>query len=433
MGCIMIHPYWNFPRITVKIPTMTTMADLMASLDKKHISFSRGEEIKGEIVQISESEVIVDLGGKSEGALNKRDFLPEQLEELKIGSEIKAFVLTPENESGQVILSLFRAVQGGKRAEEQAKKWQKFITAQQRQTTLLGRVIEVNKGVLVVEIDSSTHSTRSANSGRASSGQASSGRAGSGQGKIRGFVPSSQVSLKSVAGFTGELAGQELKLKVIEIDPGDNRLVLTARAELSDDEQKSFSGVKSGDKVSGEVVAVAPFGLFVNVDGPPASLGEQGEALRAGLEGVIFATELSWTPFDSFDKTQDGSAQGKDEEKPEFKVGDKVEAKVIGKDENLGRLNLSLRQMQEDPFTALAENFQVDDVVSGTVKEITTAGISVALEKGVEGLVPAAKVDQGNPYTVGQTTNFLVDSVDTRQRKINLAPFLTSTVGLIYK
>ena len=180
-------------------------------------------------------------------------------------------------------------------------------------------------------------------------------------------------------------------------------------------------------------MAVAPFGLFVNVDGPPASLGEQGEALRAGLEGVIFATELSWTPFDSFDKTQDGSAQGKDEEKPEFKVGDKVEAKVIGKDENLGRLNLSLRQMQEDPFTALAENFQVDDVVSGTVKEITTAGISVALEKGVEGLVPAAKVDQGNPYTVGQTTNFLVDSVDTRQRKINLAPFLTSTVGLIYK
>src|SRR3989344_8284210 len=377
MGCIMIHPYWNFPRITVKIPTMTTMADLMASLDKKHISFSRGEEIKGEIVQISESEVIVDLGGKSEGALNKRDFLPEQLEELKIGSEIKAFVLTPENESGQVILSLFRAVQGGKRAEEQAKKWQKFITAQQRQTTLLGRVIEVNKGGLMVEIDSSTAL------------------------RVRGFVPSSQVSLKSVAGFTGELAGQELKLKVIEIDPGDNRLVLTARAELSDDEQKSFSGVKSGDKVSGEVVAVAPFGLFVNVDGPPASLGEQGEALRAGLEGVIFATELSWTPFDSFDKTQDGSAQGKDEEKPEFKVVDKVEAKVIGKDENLGRLNLSLRQMQEDPFTALAENFQVDDVVSGTVKEITTAGISVALEKGVEGLVPAAKVDQGNPYTVG--------------------------------
>src|SRR3990167_6816653 len=153
MGCIMIHPYWNFPRITVKIPTMTTMADLMASLDKKHISFSRGEEIKGEIVQISESEVIVDLGGKSEGALNKRDFLPEQLEELKIGSEIKAFVLTPENESGQVI---------------------------------------------------STLSTRAANSKRASSGQESSGRPSSGQGKIRGFVPRSQVSLKSVAGFTGE-------------------------------------------------------------------------------------------------------------------------------------------------------------------------------------------------------------------------------------
>ncbi len=352
---------------------MSTMADLMASLDKKHITFSRGEEVIGEIVQIQGNEIIIDLGGKSEGVLNKRDFLPAQLEELKIGSKVNAFVLTPENESGQVILSLFKAVQGGKKAEEQAKKWQKFITAQQRQSTLMGKVTEVNKGGLMVEID-----------------------------KARGFVPSSQVSLKSLSDFTGELVGQELKLKVIEIDPGSNRLVLSAKVELSDDNKKKLSEVKVGEKVQGEVIASAPFGLFINV---------------GSLEGIIFTTELSWS----------------EDEKPEVKVGDKIEAKVTGKDESLGRLNLSLRQTQEDPFTKLAENFQVDDVVKGTVKEVTQNGVIVALEQGVEGLVLNDKVDQSNPFTVGQTTNFLVDSIDTKKRRVNLAPFLTSTVGLIYK
>lgn len=381
---------------------MATMADLMASLDKKHITFSRGETVSGEIVLISDNEIMVDLGSKAEGVLNKRDFLPEQLGELKVGSKVSSYVLTPENEAGQVILSLFRAVQGGKRAEEQAKKWQKFITAQQRQTTLMGRVIEVNKGGLMVEVDPSTHSAGLR--GREPSGRIGSGQAGSGQGKVRGFVPSSQVSLKSIASFTGELAGQELKLKVIEIDPGNNRLVLTAKAELSEDEKSKFAEVKVGDKVSGEVVIVALFGLFVNVAG-------------LGLEGMVFAQELSWT----------------EDDKPEFKVGDKVEAKVTGKDENLGRLNLSLRQMQEDPFEKSAENFQVDDVIKGTVKEIASQGVVVALDGGVEGLIPTSKMDQGNPYTIGQTANFLVDSVDTRQRRINLAPFLTSTVGLIYK
>lgn len=350
-----------------------TMADLMASLDRRHITFSRGETASGKITLISDNEIVVDLGVKAEGVLNKRDFLPEQLRELKVGSKIEAYVLVPENESGQVVLSLFRAVQGGKRAEEQAKKWQKFITAQQRQTTLMGKVVEVNKGGLLVEVE-----------------------------KVRGFVPSSQVSLKCIHQFTGDLVGRELKLKVIEIDPGNNRLVLTAKTELSEDEKKKFSEVQVGDKVSGGVVVIAPFGLFVGID---------------GLEGIVFTQELAWT----------------EDKKPELKVGDKIEAKVTGKDENLGRLNLSLRQIQEDPFVSLAENFQIDDVVKGMVKEITQNGVVVTLDDGVEGLVSTSKVGQGKPYAVGQTTNFLVDSVDKARRRVNLAPFLTSTVGLIYK
>lgn len=351
------------------------MADLMASLDKKRIMLSRGETVSGEVVLITDNDIVVDLGSKAEGVLSRRDFLPEQLEEIKVGSKVDAFVLIPENESGQVILSLFRAPQGGKRAEEAAKKWQKFITALQRQTTLIGRVIEVNKGGLMVEID-----------------------------KARGFVPSSQVSLKSIESFTGDLVGQELRLKVIEMDPGSNRLVLSAKVELTEEEKKKFSEVKSGDKVKGEITVVAPFGLLVDIN---------------GLEGIIFAAETSW------EENINLQAQ--------YKPGQEIDAKVTGKDEALGRFNLSLRQMQEDPFEKMAEDFAIDDVVKGTVKEITQNGVIVALEKGVEGLVPGDKVDQSNPLTPGQSANFLVDSIDIKKRKINLAPFITSTVGLIYK
>ena len=109
-----------------------------------------------------------------------------------------------------------------------------------------------------------------------------------------------------------------------------------------------------------------------------------------------------------------------------------IEALVLGVDEDLGRLNLSIKQLNEDPFVKLAQIYPTDEVVKGEVTNVSDAGVVVALE-GAEGFLPSSKMDQDTTYEIGKSQSFLVDGLDTQKRRITLAPFRTSTEGLIYK
>ncbi|MCL4439317.1 MAG: S1 RNA-binding domain-containing protein, partial [Firmicutes bacterium] len=284
-------------------------------------------------------------------------------------------VVVPENESGQAVLSLQRHITSGKRGEAD-KKWQKFFNLMQRKSQVAGQVIEVNKGGLVVEVEG-----------------------------VRGFLPGSQVGLEQMSGPDGlsGLVGEQISVNVIEVDSNNNRLIFSARKKVSDETKKKLAEFKAGIKVKGKVAAIAPFGLLVNL----------GEA-----EGVVFSQETSW------DEATDLAAS--------FQIDQEVEAQVLGVDEDLGRVNLSVKRLSADPFEEIAKDYQVDDVVSGVVSEVSPNGVVVKLDK-VVGFLPAAKMEQGTTYEVGQKSNFLVDSVDKNKRRVNLAPFLTTTKGLIYK
>lgn len=355
-----------------------SFADLLAAQDFKPKRFERGEEVEGEIAIITGSEIILDLGAKSEGIINKNDLTDEQAMALQVGDSFHAFVHQVDRDSGQIVLSPYppTAVARGKRGQEQMKKWQGVISAFQKKTNISGKVLEVNKGGLLADI-----------------------------GGIRGFIPSSQIGIEH---FTNEglsgVVGQNISLSVVEVDPINNRLILSARKPVSPETKEKLSKMEAGQKVTAKVIGAAPFGLFLDLD---------------GVEGMVFPQEVSWE-----EEIPDLVAQ--------FAVGQEVEGQIVGKDDDLGRVLVSLRRTTEDPFEKIAENFMVDDVVSGTVTEITQNGVNVALD-GVEGFIPAEKIDGSMEYTVGQTTNFLVDTVDARNRRINLAPFLTSTKGLIYK
>lgn len=355
-----------------------SFADLLAAQDFKPKKFERGEQVEGEIVAITANEVVLDLGSKAEGVVNKSDLTDEQLAALKIGGKLRAYVHQADRDSDQISLSPYppTAVSRGRRGQEQMKKWQGVISAFQKKTNTSGKVLEINKGGLLVDVSG-----------------------------IRGFIPSSQIG---IANFTNEgltgLVGQNIPLSVVEVDPINNRLILSARGKVTEETEKNLSQLESGQKVKGTVVGVAPFGLFLDIN---------------GVEGMVFPQEISWE-----EEVGDLTAQ--------FAVGQEIEGQITGKDEENGRVLVSLRRTTEDPFAKIAENYMVDDVVTGTVTEITQNGINVALD-GAEGFISSEKIDQGTQYSVGQTTNFLVDSVDTRNRRINLAPFLTSTKGLIYK
>jgi small subunit ribosomal protein S1 len=353
-----------------------SMADLMAKQDKKTFKVTRGQEIEGEIITITDQDIILDLGTKAEGVLPKKDLTPEQTANLKTGDKLLTFVVTSESESGQVVLTLQQITSS--RSGTNFARWQKFQDALKNGQTLNGKGLEVNRGGLIVE-----------------------------SGGIRGFLPSSQVALGNAQQIE-KLIGQDLSLTVIEVDPSQNRLIFSQKVTLTDEMKERLAKLKVGDKVKGEVAAILSFGIFITLSGE-----------HKGLEGLVHVSEVSW------EKTED---PGKD-----FKVGQEVEAKIVSVDTQTGKVNLSLRQLSDDPFKELAKKYQPDDVIKGTVTRIASQGAFLDLGDGVEGVIPSARIEADTTYEVGQSLTVIVDSVEENKRRISLSPFITTTKGLIYK
>lgn len=353
------------------------MEELLASQNKKIVNLFRGQQIEGEIVSLTNKEIILDLGTKSEGILQKREILEGK--ELKVGDKINVFVSQTENEHGQVILSTSFQVKstGGFMGKSRGTVWNKFIQAQNQKTKLQGKVLEVNKGGLIVEVEGS-----------------------------RGFLPNSQVGfelLSKASGGMEDLIGQNLNFTVIEVDQTNNKLIFSQRGQVSDDVKKKLSNFKKDQKVTGKIVAILPFGLVVDV---------------TGVEGLVFISDVSW------EKVEDLSLI--------YKVGDETSVQVLGSDADLGRLNLSIKHLAEDPFAKLAEQFPADEVVKGEIESVSADGVTIKLKDGVEGFLPASKKGSAT-YAAGESVKLLVDSIDSKRRRVNLAPFVTTTEGLIYK
>lgn len=352
------------------------MEKLLASSPAKTIKLYRGAKVTGTVVSKTDKDLTLDIGAKAEGVLLIRDLPVDQRETVKAGDKIEAFVVLPENESGQVTLSLFQSI--GRDQKIRGVNWNKFQNAQNKKSRIQGKVLEINKGGLIVEVEG-----------------------------VRGFLPNSQVGFELLSNLKmglETLIGQTVNVTVAEVDLTNNRLIFTQRGHVSSEALEKLKAFKSDQSVSGKIVAVLPFGLVIDLN---------------GIEGLVFISDVSWDKVDNLALI--------------FQVGQEVEAKVLGIDEELGRVNLSMKHLTEDPFSKIAENYPADQVVKGEVESLTEAGVMVKFKDGVEGLLPASKMDPDIKYEAGNSMSFLVDSVDLRRRRVNLAPFVTSTEGLIYK
>lgn len=348
-----------------------TMADLLAGQDKKSFSVTRGQEIEGTIIAILPQEIILDFGTKSEGILQKKDLTEEELSKLKVGDKLTTFVLYPENDSGQIVLGMQNM---STKSSQSSPRWKRFEDALRKNEVLTGKGLEVNKGGLIVEV-----------------------------GGVRGFLPTSQISLSSAAALDS-LVDKDIQVTVIEADSNQNRLIFSQKVIISDELKAKLNELKVGDKVKGKVESVFPFGIFVSLDDK--------------LEGLIHISEVSW------EKVEDLASK--------FKVGDELEAQIVSVDTNTGRVNLSLKQLASDPFADIASKYQTDDVIKGEIIKVNAQGIFVKFDE-LEGVIPAAKMEKDTEYKVGESITCLIDEIDTAKRKISLAPFITSTKDLIYK
>ena len=358
-----------------------TMEELLAATGYKLHGFKRGEKVKGKIVEITNRTVYVDIGGKAEAVVSEQEveLARDYFRNLKPGDAVEGIVLVSENDAGQVVLSLRKAAVDN--------RWNSLEQAMTDETELVVKVREVTRGGLLVDLDG-----------------------------VYGFVPSSQVG-RELEGDLSVAMGKTLRVKAIEVDRGQNRLVLSEKAVSEAEEitkrRQALGTVKIGGEYDATVVGIVPFGVFAELvfDGEDKKKKEVVEE-QIRLEGLIHISELSWEKIDEVNKM--------------VKVGDKLKVQVIGVDEENGKLALSVKRLTGDPWTIVQKKYEVDSKHEGVVTKMAPYGVLVRMERGIEGLIHASKMPADKTFNEGDKVSVFVESVDLEKRRLSLGVVLSA-------
>jgi len=352
----------------------TSMEELLRTTGYTIHGFKRGDEVKGKIMAISPKQMTIEIGGKSFGVVPPREMaaIADLLSQLSVGEEVTAMVVVPEDEYGQVLLSL--------RKSSVEKRWQVLKDAHDQGKEISVTGIDSVKGGLLVDY------------------------AG-----VRGFIPASQLDAASIDN-PGLLRGRKIAVKILELEKEGNRLVLSQKAVTQKDlivsQQAALAKIKDGDVLEATIMGVVPFGAFAQVTLPQEKEGE-----TVTIEGLIHISEIAWERVES--------------PGDHLKTGEKVKVKVIGKDEASGRLNLSLKQLSKDPWGEASKKYVEDQVVEGRVTRTSHFGVFVQLEPGVEGLIHISKMPTDFAPKVGDTIKAMIESIDLEKRKLSLSVVAT--------
>jgi len=422
------------------------MAELLAQHPFNHLKI--GSIIEGVITEIRPNEVLVDIGGKSEGIIPASEFI--QLDELSIGGAIEVFLEKLEDKEGKPVLSYDKA--------QQKKNWENILSKCEEGTIVPGRVKAKVKGGLIVNVG------------------------------VDAFLPSSQIDLQQPKNLD-QYVGQTYDFKVVKIHLDRKNIVISRRELIEEQRQEKrrdlLSGIKAGDLKRGTVKNITDYGAFIDLDGldgllhitdmswgrvsHPSEVVKQGEELSViildidrerervslglkqlnsnpwekienkypagarvrgkvvnlvpygafveleqGVEGLVHVTELSWT---------------KRITKPSevLKVGQEIEAIVLGIQKTEQKISLGVRQLEANPWDMVRHNYPTGARVRGKVRNLTTYGAFVELEEGIDGMVHVSDISWTRKVThpseilkKGDEVDAVVLDVDASQQRISL-------------
>ena len=341
--------------------------DFAAAIAETVLEFKEGDIIEGQVVNIEQDEVLVDIGYKSEGVVPlkelsiRKNVAPGDI--ISIGQHIEVLVLEKEDEEGRLILSKKRALY--------ERVWGQIEAVKEQGGTVKGTVIEVVKGGLIVDIG------------------------------LRGFLPASLVDLRRVRDLE-PFIGQDIEAKVIELDRNRNNVVLSRRAYLEEAqaEQRSafLDALEEGEDRSGVVSSVVNFGAFVDL---------------GGMDGLVHVSELSWQHVNHPSEV--------------VKVGQQVSIKVLEIDLDRERISLSIKQTTPDPWQAFSTKHEVGAVIEGTVIKTVPFGAFVAVGNGVEGLVHVSEIAMHRvespelELSIGQMVKVKLTEMDEARRRVSFS------------
>ncbi len=329
--------------------------------------FEEGEVVTGNVVRIDKDEVLVDIGYKSEGVIPANELSIRKSvdphDEVEMGEEVDALVLTKEDQDGRLIMSKKRA-----RFE---KAWRRIEAAAESGEAVEGTVIEVVKGGLIIDLG------------------------------VRGFLPASLVDIRRVPNLD-EYMSTKIETKVIELNRSRNNVVLSRRAVLEEERkevrQQILDRLQPGLVVEGQISNIVDFGAFVDLD---------------GIDGLIHISELSWSHVNHPSEI--------------LNIGDTVQVKVLDIDRDRQRISLGLKQTQEDPWQRIVDTYNVNDELEGKVTKVVTFGAFVEILDGVEGLVHISELAAHHvesPREVvhpGDEIRVRILEIDSERRRLSLS------------
>lgn len=351
--------------------TAQTMSDLMGSgIEIK--TLKAGDMIEGKLISAGKNEVYVDLEGYGIGVVRGRELYDDEatLSSLKPGDNIFVSVVEPENKEGIVELSMRQA--------GQERVWQTLRDKMQSKELVRTKILEANKGGLMVEINN-----------------------------VIGFLPVSQLSLEHyprvedgdksrILEALQSYVGKMFDVQIITADSEEEKLIVSEKAVHEGENEKRLSKLKIGQEVEGTITGVVDFGAFVK-------FGE--------LEGLVHISELAWQRIEN--------------PKDIVSVGQKVKAKIISIEK--GRVSLSIKQLQEDPWLEAVKKYQIGQKVKGKVSKIMPFGVFVELDKDIQGLAHIMELSHAaiksaeDVLKVGQELEFKIISIEPSEHRLGLS------------
>ena len=330
-----------------------------------------GDIVDVNVLSVEDGQINVGVQGAGvEGVITRRDFTNDRSvnlrDEVKPGDTFKAYVVRRaggDKENGEFFFSVTRV-----KEREAYDKLQKDF---EEGKTIEGKVTSSVRGGLLVDVGT------------------------------RGFLPASLISNRFVSDLKPYI-GKTIKVKITEIDPAKNRLILSHKELIEEEREQAFENVASqlvvGDVVEGRVSRLTNFGSFVDI---------------GGVDGLVHISEIS---YKHVDKPSDV-----------LKVGQDVKVKVIGIDNDRHRISLSIKQTEPSPFEQATSSLNEGDVIEGEVKSLTNFGAFVEVADGIQGLVHVSEISnkhvdkQSDVLTVGQKVKVKVLNVDPSERRISLS------------
>ena len=362
------------PRLEDVAPN-ASMEDLLRASEQQYRTLKHGDVIEGAIMKVGRDELMVDIGAKTEGVVPSSELqslTQEERDALQIGDTLLVSVVQPENNEGHAVLSLDRA--------RQERSWRDLQKQYESGEVLQAKVTGYNKGGLLVNIEG-----------------------------VRGFIPSSQISLIMGGGNDAakqsemaKMQNQMISLKIIEINRARNRLILSERQATQEQREsvrtRLLRELEPGQVRQGRVSSICDFGAFVDI---------------GGADGLIHLSEISWKRVGHPSEV--------------LKVGDIIDVYVLSVDPNERKIALSLKRTQPEPWSTITDNYKLGQIVRGTITQLTTFGAFARLDDGIEGLIHVSELAEGrvahpkNVVNVGDVLDLKVIRIDPIKRRIGLS------------